>query len=177
MEKKTKHTNTQPKRKRENGIRPCPVLGVCVCVCVFTEREREREKREREWSVSPRRRLRRGTRHSECLLKKDDGRPVVVSWWLLASRKNGTAELVKYDKSYTLRYFFFLSFSLFCMTSHSTTTTYALLRFVFVLFFAYYIFTTIPNSSAAACPNGSFPARHKRTSFTRAKIKGEMANA
>ena len=30
---------SQAKRKRENGIRPCPVLGVCV--------QREREKKER----------------------------------------------------------------------------------------------------------------------------------
>lgn len=35
---KEKTQISQAKRKRENGIRPCPVLGVCV----------QREKRERE---------------------------------------------------------------------------------------------------------------------------------
>lgn len=86
---KRKNTNIPGKEKERERYTSLPGFG---CVCVYVQRERKERGndplvRGGDWEEE------RDTRN--VFLKKETtvGRSVVVSWWLLASRKNGTAEL------------------------------------------------------------------------------------
>lgn len=91
---------SQPKReRRENGIRPCPVLGVCVCMLSVCVKRKERGND----SVSLRRRIRRKNETLGMSLKKKKTTTMVR--WLLAQPEKWDGRELLYKE--VLCYFFF----------------------------------------------------------------------